>query len=169
MSAPADFETYVRTRQDHLLRVAVLLCGDVHTAHDLLQEGLIVLARHWRRVRDGHPDAYLRRVMYHDLIKRWRRHRLEVVTDTPPEVPGTELGERWILGHDVRQALQQVPPRQRAVLVLRYLEDLTEAQTAEVMGTSLGTVKSQHSDALATMRRLLGPAWATGTRDGGRS
>lgn len=155
------FAAYVRGRQGHLLRVAVLLCGDVHAAEDLLQDALMKLMRHWRRVGAGQPDAYVRTVMYRDNIDRWKKRRLEVLTDETPEV-AVAYGAQWAQGRDVRDALQQLPTRQRAVLVLRYFEDLTEAETARVLGIAVGTVKSQAHDGLRTLRDLLGPAWRSG-------
>jgi RNA polymerase sigma-70 factor (sigma-E family) len=154
-----EFAAYVRGRQAHLLRIAVLMCGDVQQAEDLLQEALIKLARRWDAVGRERPDAYVRRILYNDNISRWRRTRLEVVTEQPPEPPGVRYGPMWEARADVRAALQELAPRQRAVLVLRFLEDLTQAQTAEVLGISDGTVKSQTHDALARMRDLLGPVW----------
>ena len=154
-----EFAAYVRGSQHRLLRSAVLLCGDVHQAQDLLQESLIKLARNWDRVGHEKPDAYVRRILYNSNIDRWRRRRLEVVTDQVPD-RGISYGPSWEAGHDVRAALQQLAPRQRAVLVLRYFEDLTEAETARVLGIALGTVKSQSHDGLRRMKELLGPAWA---------
>lgn len=155
-----DFAAYVRGRQAHLLRIAVLMCGDVHQAEDLLQEALVKLARHWSRVGGDRPDAYVRRILYHDNITRWRRTRLETVTEEVPEPRGMQFGPAWEDRADVRAALQELTPKQRAVLVLRFLEDLTQEQTAEVLGVSVGTVKSQTSVALARMRDVLGTEWA---------
>lgn len=155
-----DFAAYVRGRQAHLLRIAVLMCGDVHRAEDLLQDALVKLARHWSRVGGDRPDAYVRRILYRDNVTRWRRTRLETVTDEVPEPQGMQYGPAWEDRADVRAALLELTPKQRAVLVLRFLEDLTQEQTAEVLGVSVGTVKSQTSVALARMRDLLGPEWA---------
>lgn len=139
------------------------MCGDLSQAEDLLQESLIMLSKHWHKVRDGHPDAYTRRILYTQNISRWRRRRFEVVSDTSPEGAGVVLTDRWVDYEDVRAALAQVPPRQRAVLVLRYFEDLSEAETAQILGISLGTVKSQVHVGLARMRTELGPDWARST------
>ena len=157
--ADPDFTAYVRGRQAHLLRIAVLLCGDAHQAEDLLQEALVKLARYWRRVGKDRPDAYVRRILYNDNITRWRRTRLEVITDEVPDQPTLQFGPTWEARADVRDALQQLTPKQRAVLVLRFLEDRTQEQTADVLGVSVGTVKSQTHTALARMRELLGPGW----------
>lgn len=161
------FAEYVRGRQDHLLRIAVLMCGDVHEAQDLLQDALVILAKHWHKVRDGHPDAYTRRILYTQNVSRWRKRRLEVVSDDPPESGGVVLTDTWVDYQDVRDALKQVPPKARAVLILRYFEDQTESATAQTLGVSVGTVKSQAHSALAKMREILGSDW--GTREPGDS
>lgn len=156
MSEPEpDFVDFVRARQDRLLRSAVLICGDVHVAQDLLQDALVNLAKHWSRVGTGHPDAYVRRSLYHATIARSRRLRREVLTDEVPDVPGVRFDDSWVAGAAVRQALLGLPPRQRATIVLRYFEDLSEADTAAALGVTAGTVKSQTSAAMATLRTLM--------------
>jgi RNA polymerase sigma factor (sigma-70 family) len=104
----------------------------------------------WRRLRDSSPDAYARTVIYHGNVSWWRRRRGEVLIAEPVERPSPgEPVERRLL---VRRALAALTPRQRAVVVLRYYEDLTERQTAHVLGVSLGTVKSQTHLALRRLR-----------------
>lgn len=149
MFAPEDFTEYVAARRPALVRTAYLLCGDIHLAEDLVQGALIKAVGHWRRIGD-HPEPWLRTVMARDSISRWRRHRREHLTDRPPEsaVVGAE-------DHGVLVALAQLPPKQRAVVVLRYYEELTERETAEALGVSVGTVKSQHHDAIRRLRTLL--------------
>ena len=161
--AGEDYVAFVRARQGALLRAAYLVCGDHQIAEDLLQEALVKLASRWERIRDEAPEAYVRRILYRDAISRWRRTRREVSVDH--QDPGGVLALRrdgaerrvhdWVSGADVRVALLKLPPRQRAVVVLRYFEDLTEADIADALGISRGTVKSQASDAMRTLRTLL--------------
>jgi RNA polymerase sigma-70 factor (sigma-E family) len=157
--ADPDFVDYVRARQGSLLRAAYLVCGDAHLAEDLLQGALVKLARNWPRVRDERPDAFVRRILYHDAVSSWRRRRHEVVgldavptEDAPLGGPEQERVERRL---DVLRALDTLTPRQRATVVLRYFEDRTERDTAEILGVSVGTVKSQTHDALARLRAAM--------------
>ena len=156
-----DYVAFVRARQGALLRSAYLICGDHHVAQDLLQDALVKLASRWERLRDEQPEAYVRRILYRDAISRWRRLRREYLVDH--QDPGGLLGNHqlpdtttaWMTHDEVRHALSQLPPRQRAVVVLRYYEDLSEAQIADALGIARGTVKSQASDALRTLRQLI--------------
>ncbi|MFT4287558.1 SigE family RNA polymerase sigma factor [Nocardioides sp.] len=150
-----EFEAWARGRTASLSRAAYLLTGDLQRAEDLVQETLIRVAGHWRRIsRSGEPDAYARTVLHRLAVDSWRRQRARP-TEVSAEHP--ELGvagpdvERRLL---VREALLRLTPRQRAVLVLRYLDDLTEVQTAAVLGCSPNTVKSQARQALARLRDL---------------
>ena len=145
-----EFTRWARARQPHLLRASLLLTGDRHRAEDLVQEALTKVALRWPRLRGSSPDAYARTVMYHDHVSWWRKRRREVLTAYDVEAPAA-VGEpeRRIL---LLEALRVLTPRQRAVVVLRYFEDLTEAQTADLLGCSVGTVKSQASKALAKLR-----------------
>ena len=161
----AAFERYVASRQRALLRTAVLLTGgDVATAEDLLQTALSRLYLAWHRVeRDVALDAYVRRIMVNQYTSWWRRtwRRRETTTD-PVELPSQrsprsaspgmddEVAERAAVG----ALVQMLPPRQRATVVLRFYEDLSEAQTAEVLGCSVGTVKAASSRAVARLRLL---------------
>ena len=146
-----SFEHYVAVRRPALVRTAYLLCGDVHLAEDLVQSALVKAVGHWRRIGD-HPDPWLRKVIVNDHISRWRRHKgREVLTDQVPD--GSSAGSERDL--DLAAALTRLAPRQRAVIVLRYYEDLTEQETARALGVSVGTVKSQHRDALARLRGLV--------------
>ncbi|GIJ12516.1 SigE family RNA polymerase sigma factor [Micromonospora andamanensis] len=154
MDAEESFLAYVRGRTVALSRIAYLLTGDQHAAEDLVQEALLSVVGRWPRlVRNGDPDAYVRKTLYHRYISD-RRRRL------PQPFPTANLPQRVMAdpapavarGVVVRAALARLPPRQRAVLVLRYFEDLTEVQTAEVLGCRVGTVKSQTRDALARLR-----------------
>ena len=156
------FAAYVRARGDHLLRVAVLLTGDWHAAEDLLQASLVKLYRAWPRLDTepgtADPDAYLRRIMINTNRSWWRaRWRRETPAAVLPDsASGDNIADRQALGALVRQALASLPRRQRAVLVLRYCDDLTEAAAAELLGCSVGTVKTHAHRGLATLRELLG-------------
>jgi RNA polymerase sigma-70 factor (sigma-E family) len=147
-----DFAAFVESRQHRLLRSAYLVCGDHHLAEDLLQGALVKLALRWSRVREGDPEAFLRTVMYRDAVSWWRRFRREDLKADPPELAGgrDDVPNRVVF----EAALRRLPPRQRAVLVLRYFDDLTEARTAEILGVTVGTVKSQASAALRKLREL---------------
>ena len=160
----AEFVAFVQGRQHRLLRSAYLVCGDHHLAEDLLQAALVKLALRWSRIRDGDPEAFLRTVMYRDAVSWWRRRRRENLSDRvpePPPDPGVDLPTRMIFAN----ALRRLAPRQRAVRVLRYFDDLTEARTAEILGVTVGTVKSQTSVALRRLRELA-PELAASVRAG---
>ncbi|MEU6203414.1 SigE family RNA polymerase sigma factor [Micromonospora musae] len=143
---------FVESHQHRLLRAAYLVCGNRHQAEDLLQDALLKLALRWPSVRDGDPAAYVRSILYRDAVSWWRRRRREWLSAQPPERSTADRdGALRLALHD---ALGQLPPRQRAVLVLRYYEDLTEASTAEVLGVTVGTVKSQCHAALRRLREV---------------
>jgi RNA polymerase sigma-70 factor (sigma-E family) len=153
----AEFAEYVRARQQQLLRAAYLVCGDAHLAEDLLQQALVKLALRWDKVRHEHPDAFVRRVLYRDAVSAWRRSRRESVgladdgyAAVPEPAPEAAVGDRV----DVHRALMQLTAKQRAVLVLRFFEDRSEAETAELLGVGVGTVKSQTHAALERLRRV---------------
>jgi RNA polymerase sigma-70 factor (sigma-E family) len=153
------FAVYVRDRGDHHLRVAVLLTGDWHAAEDLVQASLVKLYRAWPRLDTGtDPDAYLRRIMINTHRSWWRaRWRRETPTAVLPElVSGDDMADRHALGALVRQTLARLPRQQRAVLVLRYCEDLPEAEIAELLGCSTGTVKTHAHRGVRALRELLG-------------
>lgn len=160
-NAEAEFVAFVRASQHRLLRAAYLVCGDHHTAQDLLQEAYVKTGSRWEQVRDGAPEAYIRRILYRDAVSRWRKVGRERPVDMgAPDsrfarMPSSDDPTSWVDGAQVRGALEQLPPRQRAVLVLRYYEDLSEEQIGEVLGIRPGTVKSQASRALTQLRRLL--------------
>ncbi|WP_134773604.1 SigE family RNA polymerase sigma factor [Ornithinimicrobium flavum] len=161
-AADAEFVDFVRARQHQLIRAARLYCGDHHAAEDLVQDALVKLASRWESVRDGSPDAYVRRILYRDAVSRWRRWGREVPYAVQPgerdlfdAEPVPAATDAWVDGSPVRQALGALPPRQRAVIVLRYFEDLSEVEIASALGCSTGTVKSQASKAMATLRSVL--------------
>ncbi|MER6539835.1 SigE family RNA polymerase sigma factor [Streptomyces sp. 900105755] len=159
----AQFQEFVRARWSQLVRTAYLLTGDPHHAEDLTQTALAKAYRSWRRVsRTDHPEAYVRRMLVSCNSDRFRKRRVaESLTDVPPERAGyddavSRADERGML----LAALAGLPPRQRAVVVLRYWEDLSEGEVAEVLGCSPGTVKSQASKGLAKLRTVPGLAQA---------
>ncbi len=153
-----DFELWVQARGGALARSAYLLTGDAHLAEDLLQETLTRVAQKWRKVvREGSPDPYARRVMHNLAVDAWRRRRArpaEVLGAVPAELAGrgddADVERRVVL----RDALARLTPRQRAVLSLRFYEDLTEVETASVLGCSVSTVKSTAREALARLRSV---------------
>lgn len=150
----AEFEAFVRARTTSLLRVGFLLTGDQHLAEDLVQTALARTHQSWGRLTEvGNAEAYTRKVMYHLQVSWWRRRR---VAESPvadlPETRGADPTSGTALQLTVEKALYRLTPRQRAVIVLRFFEDLTEAQTAAVLGCSVGTVKSQTARSLARLR-----------------
>ncbi|MCK2218741.1 SigE family RNA polymerase sigma factor [Actinomadura sp. ATCC 31491] len=151
-----DFGAFVAARATSLLRTAYLACGDETEAEDLLQTALERTYRNWDRIRHDSPEPYVRRVIVNAAISRARRRAILsiVPTHSPPETPAGAVDAD--LRHVLMEALRALPPRQRAVVVLRYWEDLSETQTAEVLGCSTGTVKSQASKAMAKLRAALG-------------
>jgi len=151
-----QFEEFMTSRWAGLVRLAFGLTGDWWLAEDLAQTALANAYASWWRVRRADdPDAYVRRILINASKSRWRRHRVaEPAAEPPAEVPdpaadlATTIGERSAL----LKALDALPPRQRAVVVLRYWEDLSDAQTAALLGCSASTVRSQAARALAKLR-----------------
>ena len=164
--AEQAFQDYVSSRWNALVRTAYLLTGDRHLAEDLVQSTLAKAYRSWPRVRrGGDPDAHVRRMLVTCHHDRFRRTRVaEHLTDVPPERT-TEQDDmaRADERHVLARALADLPKRQRTVVVLRYWEDLSEAEVARTMGCSVGTVKSQSAKALAKLRNRLGPSRLTPT------
>ncbi|MEH1164257.1 SigE family RNA polymerase sigma factor [Micromonospora sp. CPCC 205539] len=148
----------VAERGSSLLATAVLLTGSRAGGEDLVQGALERLMRHWHRVH-GDKEGYLRRTLYNLAVDQWRsrRRRPEVLTAVEP--PGQPDGTDALhLRQALVQALATLPPRQRAVLVLRYWEQCTEAEAAEILGCSIGTVKSTASRGLTRLREVTA-AW----------
>ena len=137
-------------------KVAYLLTGDHHAAEDLVQNVLIKIARHWRRIAGvSAPDAYVRRMLYHEHVSAWRRRGdEEPVAAVPEPPPSADLADTAVRRIELRKALGRLTPRQRAVIVLRFFEDLSEVDAAEVLGCSVGTVKSQTHYAIGRLRTL---------------
>lgn len=154
----AEFSAFVRARSGPLLRTAHLLTGDRGHAEDLLQQALERLARHWRRI-DGDPEAWVRRTLVNLATDRWRlraRRPVEWGADGVDR-PAVDVAHQSVEDRlDLVRALAVLTPRQRAVLVLRYFDDLSEADTARLVGCSVGTVKSTASRALARLREHTG-------------
>jgi RNA polymerase sigma-70 factor (sigma-E family) len=150
----ADFAAYMHARQPALLRTAYLLTGDAHTAEDIVATALAKLYLAWDKVRDRESvDGYVRRIIANETTSLWRRpwRRREVAADVLPE-RGREDAYDDGRAAAVWRAVSSLPTRQRAVVVLRYYEELSEAEIADALGISPGTVKSQASRALATLR-----------------
>jgi RNA polymerase sigma-70 factor (sigma-E family) len=157
-TAPPDdgpsFEQFVRAHARQLLVVAVGLTGHAQDGEDLLQSALVRVARRWGKGAEEQPVAYTRAVMARLSVDRWRaaqrRPRLVLTAAVPDRTASQPHGAG--LDADLLAALRALPPRQRAVVVLRYLEDLSEQQTADALAVSVGTVKSASSKALARLR-----------------
>jgi RNA polymerase sigma-70 factor (sigma-E family) len=153
-----EFQAYVARRSPALLRTAYMLTGSRADAEDLLQTALAKTYLAWGRIREREAvDGYVRRVMVNTQTSWWRRRRVdEYATETLPERPGRDVTEDLDLHDALWTALSALPKRQRAMVVLRYYEDLSEAETAAVMGVSVGTVKSTTSRALLKLRETSG-------------
>jgi RNA polymerase sigma-70 factor (sigma-E family) len=157
--AVADLELFLADRGEHLLRTAVLLTGSKETGEDLLQAALERLLRRWPTI-EGNPEGYLRRTLYHLAADRWRqqsawRRQLRLLR------PGLGAAADPFAEVEARDSLvrllRQLPPRQRAVIVARYWEQLSEAESARVLGCSVGTVKSATARGLRRLRELGDP------------
>ena len=176
----ADFARFVAAREQGLVRAAYLVCGDVGEAQDIVQEALVKLAGRWSKVRDEYPDAYVRQIVYRDAVSWWRRRRAERSAtqrwltsrqgvESRARVGEADGGQGYAASRvDVARALGALTPKQRAVVVLRYFEDRSERDVADVLGVSVGTVKSQTHVALAKLRSIL-PASSAWDLEGERS
>lgn len=147
-----EFTEWAAGAERQLLRSAYLLTDDLHRAQDLVQEALVKVALRWAKLRTGNPTAYARRIVVHDNISWWRRRRLEVVAADPGAGEGPAVSVDPEATLVVRRALARLTASQRAVVVLRHFDDLSERETAEALGVSVGTVKSQNAAALARLR-----------------
>jgi RNA polymerase sigma-70 factor (sigma-E family) len=149
------FREFVAARSPALMRLGFLLTGgDQHAAEDLVQSALAKLAAKWRRVEA--PEAYAKQIMYRQQISRWRAsgRRGEVIQAIPPEAADRDLNHQSELRMVLRSALAKLTARQRAVLVLRYFEDLSEQEIALALGCSVGTVRSTAHRSLARLRQI---------------
>jgi RNA polymerase sigma-70 factor (sigma-E family) len=153
---------FVESAWQRHLRLALLLTGDRLRAEELLQDALVKMYERWRRLHRS-PDlhAYLRRVLVNNNVSAWRLRRREApVADLPDVAAPTPFDA----DPDIRAALRSLPPRQRAVVVLRLYEDLSERQTAEILGCSVGTIKSQYARALEKLRSVVREPYPLGSR-----
>ncbi|GAA3572036.1 SigE family RNA polymerase sigma factor [Kribbella ginsengisoli] len=160
-----DFDDFVRGTSTRLLRTAVLLTGDRPAAEDLVQEVYERVYVRWRWIHTA-AEPYARKTLTNLVANRWRRkgRRPESLVAEHTDQPSPDRADDIVARDQLVTALQELPPRMRAVIVLRYYEDLTEAQTAEALGCSVGTVKSQASRALDKLRLITGPAILEGLR-----
>ena len=158
------FEEYAGAAWPSLYRYGYLLAGNHADAEDLAQQTLLKAYRSWSRVTAADsPTAYLRRTLTNTFLsqRRPKARRLELLTDAPPEPGHPSVGgpeDRMTLWPHVRS----LPPRQRAVIVLRYYEDLSEQEIADTLGCSTGNVKSTAHHALKSLRAAIGPGLAAG-------
>ncbi|GAA3616715.1 hypothetical protein GCM10023079_02740 [Streptomyces chitinivorans] len=173
---PLTFTSYVRARGPVLLRTARSLTANPSDAEDLLQTALTKTYMAWERIEDQRAlDGYVRRALVNTRTSQWRKRRVDEYSceelPEPEPVPGPDPAEQQAVRDAVWRAVLALPERQRAMVVLRYYEDLSEAQTAAVLGVSVGTVKSAVSRALAKLRedpRLLADVLGGGTEGGAR-
>ncbi|MGW3941011.1 SigE family RNA polymerase sigma factor [Streptomyces phaeochromogenes] len=168
------FREFVENRSSALLKTAVLLSGgDRHAAEDLLQSALIKAAGRWQRIDE--PEAYVRQILYRQQVSRWRLkwRRRELTVAEPPEGTGgtatADASSAVDLRIVMRGALARLTARQRTVLVLRYFEDLPEADVARILGCSVGTVRSTTHRSLAKLRALAPELAALGPADAEQS
>ena len=162
MDREAELREFVSARAAALSRAAYLLTGDHQAAEDLVQDTLVVLVRRWRKSGAVDSEAYVRRILYSRFVDGWRRRRLlELPWAAPPDSAGDDEVVTATDRLTLRDALARLTPKQRAVLVLRFYEDLTESQTAAALGTSPNTVKSQTRVALQRLRELAPDAVAS--------
>ncbi len=146
------FDEFVRARLPKLLRFGHALTGSPHAGADLVQDALERTMLAWSRIDSkDDPEGYVRRIMVNRNVSIWRRLHRERLVDEVPERPTPDRTR----DDGLWNAIQQLPTKQRAVIVLRYYEDLSEAQIAATMGCSAGTVKSQASRAMAKLRDLV--------------
>jgi RNA polymerase sigma-70 factor (sigma-E family) len=156
------FRDFVTARSPVLLRTAYLLLGDRALAEDLLQTALVKAYRHWGRITAaGSPEGYVRRIMVNERRTWWHRNPGREFVGSIPDRPGPDESIALAERDAVWRAVLALPPRTRAVLVLRYWEDLSEAETAAMLGCSVGTVKSQASRGLRKLQEVLDGAPAT--------
>lgn len=155
-----EFAEYFAAKRDSVRRTAYMLCGDWHKADDLAQTAFVALHRRWRKIRDrSATDAYVRKTLVRASIdesrRPWRRERnVEVLPE--PATAGTRFDQQVVDREDLLAALRKVPPKQRAVLVLRYFEGMDVSGVAKALSCSEGNVKSQTARGLTKLREVLG-------------
>jgi RNA polymerase sigma-70 factor (sigma-E family) len=154
-----SFREFVEGSWHRLLRTAYLLTGDHGAAEDLVQTALMRTYRHWGRIDSYEsPEAYVRRAMVNINITAWRRRKAVVHVMAEPPEPSERSGDHqnaYALRDELWRAVRAMSPRMRTAFVLRYFEDLSEAEVASVMGCAVGTVKSQIARGLAKLRTEL--------------
>jgi RNA polymerase sigma-70 factor (sigma-E family) len=160
----ADFDRFVSARSPALYRTATLLCGgDSAAAADAVQDTMVDLWRRWPRVQAmERADGYAYRILVTQVLRGRRREMRLVVTHEVPEQPAADATTVAVDRHDLWSVVRRLPPMQRAVVVLRFYEDMTEAQVAHVLDISVGTVKSHTSRALTAMRQRMPEQYASG-------
>jgi RNA polymerase sigma-70 factor (sigma-E family) len=169
VGADSSFRDFYQARIAALSRVAYLLTGDAHLAEDLLQQALIRVASRWESVlASGDPEPYVRKVLYHQHISWWRRSRREwASTGGLPETVQADHASAVVVTLSLQQALARLAPRQRAVLVLRFYEDLSDEQVAAALGCSVNTMTMQLSFRVRACRNQ--PACGARPRSGAGS
>ena len=156
MDQEVELREFVSARGAALSRAAYLLTGDHQAAEDLVQDTYVTLVRRWQKSGTLDPEAYVRKILYSRFVDGWRRRRLwELPWASPPDTAGGDEEGTATDRLTLQDALARITPRQRAVLVLRFYEDLTESQTAVALGISPNTVKSQTRVALQRLRELV--------------
>jgi RNA polymerase sigma-70 factor (sigma-E family) len=155
MTWKSEYADFFAARAVCLRRLGYALSGDWHLAEDLVQQTFLQLYRHWRRLDQPTLDAYARRTLVNAYLSHRRNRRRETVLADVPD--RSAAGDPDVLTQvDIRRALDMLPPRQRALVVLRHLEDVSTAEAAEILGIAEGTVKSQTAHGLAKLRSALG-------------
>jgi RNA polymerase sigma-70 factor (sigma-E family) len=160
MNAPQEerFRAWAAPRIGRLHRAAYLLCGDWHEAEELVQDALARAFAHWGRVEaSNNADAYVRKILVNEAKQRWRRNRKPPAARQQDAIIVPDGAHERAVRAELMEALRRLPTRQRAAVVLRYFEQLSEAKTAEALGCSLGTVKSTTHRAVAALRLILTP------------
>jgi RNA polymerase sigma-70 factor (sigma-E family) len=160
--AEREFREFVAARSAALTRSAYLLTGQREAAEDMLQTVLAKVARRWTRI-DGPPEAYVRAALYREQVSRWRRHGREVF-GVPETAADGDHAAATALRVSLATALRRLTARQRAVVLLRYVEDLPESEVAAVLDVSIGTVRSTASRALARLRSECPSLWSEEVR-----
>ncbi|MFC5177760.1 SigE family RNA polymerase sigma factor [Nocardioides taihuensis] len=161
MDREVELREFVSARGPALSRAAYLLTGDHQAAEDLVQDTYVVLVRRWQKFGTVDPEAYVRRILYSRFVDGWRRRRLlELPWATPPDSAGPDETRTASDRLTLADALGRLTPRQRAVLVLRFYEDLTVSEAAATLGVSPNTIKSQSRVALQRLRALVPDALA---------
>lgn len=150
-SGRESFEAWARARQQVMVRNAYLLTGDYQRAEDLVQEALIRAAQRWDVLEDGNPDGWVRSVIYRQHVSWWRKTRRESSVEQVPDSPVVVATDGSLA---LMEAFARLTPRQRAVMILRYIEDRTVAETALVLGVTDGTVKKQSALAIERLRSV---------------